>query len=400
MGFGGEVNHGVAASDGFMNSSRIAYIAFNKFKMGFIETVQILDITGISQQIKNSDMPIGPLTLNIMYKIRADKSRSASHKNPHTIDSITGKAAWWYYSCVSSDVTRKPVRKAVIAAAGFGTRFLPQTKAMPKEMLPVVDKPIIQYIVEELAEAGIEDIVIITGYHKRSIEDHFDQLSADLRLNLANAGKTELLEQTERISNLANFIYIRQKGPYGNATPLLNAEHILSDEPFIYCWGDDFVFSKPSRFTQLIDAHEKHGGSILTCVTKDDPDDYDKYGYIAGEKIADKLVKVDTVVEKPGKDAAPSSLATVSSYLFEPVIFDFLKSARTTLKDNAEFIFQPSIQKMATEGHPVYGLEIDGTFYDTGNKIEYLKTVVDFAMMHEDIKDEFNEFLKGKVNGA
>jgi UTP--glucose-1-phosphate uridylyltransferase len=160
----------------------------------------------------------------------------------------------------------QPVKKAVIAAAGFGTRFLPQTKAMPKEMLPVVDKPIIQYIVEELTDAGIEDIVIVTGYHKRSIEDHFDRMSTDLRVNLKEAGKTELLEETKKISELANFAYIRQKGPYGNATPLLNAEHFVGEEPFIYTWGDDFVLSEPSRFKRIISAYQEHGGSILTCI--------------------------------------------------------------------------------------------------------------------------------------
>src|SRR5476651_157950 len=184
----------------------------------------------------------------------------------------------------------KPVRKAVIAAAGFGTRFLPQTKAMPKEMLPLVDKPIIQYIVEELVSAGIEDIVIVTGYHKRSIEDHFDYLSADLRANLKTSGKTELLDEIKKISDLANFAYIRQKGPYGNATPLLNAEHLIGDEPFIYTWGDDFVVSKPSRFSQLISAHQKHGGSILTCVTAEHDDDYSRYAFIEGDEVDDKNV--------------------------------------------------------------------------------------------------------------
>ena len=150
----------------------------------------------------------------------------------------------------------KPVRKAVIAAAGFGTRFLPQTKALPKEMLPLVDKPIIQYIVEELVEAGIEDIVIVTGYHKRSIEDHFDNMSAELRNNLKQSNKLELLEETKKISNLANFAYIRQKGPYGNATPVLNAEHLVGDEPFIYTFADDFIVASPSRFKQMIEVYK------------------------------------------------------------------------------------------------------------------------------------------------
>ncbi len=163
----------------------------------------------------------------------------------------------------------KKVRKALIAAAGFGTRFLPQTKALPKEMLPIIDKPIIQYIVEELVDAGIEDIVIVTGYHKRSIEDHFDKISSDLRANLEQGNKTELLEITERISNLANFAYVRQKGPYGTGVPLLNAAHLIGNEPFIYTYADDFIKATPSRFKQLIKTYEQHQGSVLTCVERD-----------------------------------------------------------------------------------------------------------------------------------
>lgn len=291
----------------------------------------------------------------------------------------------------------KPVKKAVIAAAGFGTRFLPQTKAMPKEMLPVVDKPIIQYIVEELVEAGIEDIILVTGYHKRSIEDHFDHMSADLRVNLKKAGKTELLEQTKHISELANFAYIRQKGPYGNATPLLNAEHLIGGEPFIYTWGDDFVLSRPSRFAQIIETYGQTGGSVLTCIPADRPEDYERYAFIEGEQQGE-IVDVKRIIEKPGtKERAPSDIASVGGYLFTPEIFDYLRVARENLNEGEEFIFQPSIQKMIDDGHKVYGCKIDGKFYDTGNKLEYLKTVVDFALMHDDLKDEFKEFLRTKI---
>src|SRR5690606_33104605 len=168
----------------------------------------------------------------------------------------------------------KKVRKAVIAAAGFGTRFLPQTKAMPKEMLPLVDKPIIQYIVEELVEAGIEDIVIVTGYHKRSIEDHFDHMSADLRQNLKDGNKLELLEETKKISDLAKFAYVRQKGPYGSATPLASVAHLIGDEPFIYTYADDLVPSEPNRFKQMIELYEELGGSILPCIEVKSDDEY------------------------------------------------------------------------------------------------------------------------------
>ncbi|HEX5456652.1 MAG TPA: sugar phosphate nucleotidyltransferase [Candidatus Saccharimonadales bacterium] len=293
------------------------------------------------------------------------------------------------------------VTKAVIAAAGFGTRFLPQTKAMPKEMLPIVDKPIIQYIVEELIDAGIKDIVIVTGYHKRSIEDHFDQMSADLRENLIQGNKTKLLEETKKISDLANFAYLRQKGPYGNATPLLNAQHLIGKEPFIFAFADDFVVAKPSRFRQLIEIHEEYGGNVLTCVAAEDDDDYKKYAFVVGEKHdSEDMIAVDRIVEKPGSyDAVHSKIASVSGYLFEPELFDYLKEDMKHLKDGQEFIMQPALQRMAGDGMKVWALKIkDGRFYDTGNKLEYMKTVIDFALERPDIKDEVLAHIKSKVD--
>ncbi len=296
----------------------------------------------------------------------------------------------------------KKVRKAVIAAAGFGTRFLPQTKAMPKEMLPLIDKPIIQYIVEELVEAGIEDIVIVTGYHKRSIEDHFDQMSADLRINLEQAGKTELLEQTRKISDMANFVYIRQKGPYGNATPLLNAERLIGDEPFIFAFADDFVKASPSRFGQLVSTYEEAGGSVLSCVTVAKEADYKKYAFIVGNEVKEGLVALDKIVEKPGSfEAVNSKTASVSGYLFEPKLFEYLHEDLRNLKQGTEFIMQPAIERMAGDGHKVWGLTIqNGKYYDTGDKLEYIKTVIDFALKHDDIKDDVLTFLQQTVKDA
>lgn len=289
----------------------------------------------------------------------------------------------------------KKVRKAVIAAAGFGTRFLPQTKAMPKEMLPLVDKPIIQYIVEELVEAGIEDIVIVTGYHKRSIEDHFDHMSADLRMNLRQGKKLELLEATKAISNLANFAYIRQKGPYGNGTPLLNTEHLIGDEPFIYTFADDFIVAEPSRFRQMIDLYERTGSSVLTCIRVEQDEDYDRYGIVAGEELEDGVLRMSTIVEKPGRENAPSNLASVSGYLFTPDIFSYLHEAKKDLADDQEFYAQFGMQLMIGAGKELLAYEVkNGKYYDTGNKLEYLKTVVDFALKHEDVKDEFLSYLR------
>lgn len=296
-------------------------------------------------------------------------------------------------------MNKKPVRKAVIAAAGFGTRFLPQTKALPKEMLPLVDKPIIQYIVEELVDAGIEDIVIVTGYHKRSIEDHFDYISADLRQNLKQGNKLELLEETKKISELANFAYIRQKGPYGSATPVLNAEHLIGDEPFIYTYADDFIVANPSRFKQMIELYNQTGKSVLTCIKVKDDRDYKRYGIVAGKELSPGLLDMSTIIEKPGKEKAPSDLASVSGYLLTPEIFKYIKKSKENLKEGEEFYIQPAMQAMIEDNHKILAYEVkDGKFYDTGNKLEYLKTVVDFALQHDDLKDEFKQYLRTIVD--
>lgn len=293
----------------------------------------------------------------------------------------------------------QPIRKAVIAAAGFGTRFLPQTKAMPKEMLPLVDKPIIQYIVEELASAGIEDIMIVTGYHKRSVEDHFDYMSADLRANLKQGGKDELLEDTKKISDLANFAYIRQKGPYGNATPLLNVEHLIGDEPFIYTYADDLIVAEPSRFKQMIDLYQELQAPILPCMRIENEADYKRYGIVGGQELREGVLSMDDIVEKPGQAAAPSDLASIGGYLLTPDIFTYLKLKKAELNDGEEFQVQPAMRAMMKDGKALYACEITGSrYYDTGNKLDYLKTVVDFALEREDIKADFEAFLKSRIS--
>ncbi|MDZ7786338.1 MAG: sugar phosphate nucleotidyltransferase [Candidatus Saccharibacteria bacterium] len=294
---------------------------------------------------------------------------------------------------------KRIIKKAVIAAAGFGTRFLPQTKAMPKEMLPLVDTPIIQYIVEELVGSGVEDIVIVTGYHKRSIEDHFDHMSTDLRQNLKQGGKLELLEETKKISELANFAYVRQKGPYGNATPLMCAEHLLGDEPFYYAFADDFVKADPSRFKQLLEVHWEHGGTVLTCVRAQNEQDYKRYGFVAGEEVTPSLMQAKNIIEKPGsREKAGSDFATVSGYIIDPAIFPYLHEKKKHLKEGEEFIMQTAMQDMIEEGHKIFGCEVqNGTFYDAGNKLDYMKTIVDFALAREDIGEDFKNYLKAKL---
>lgn len=291
--------------------------------------------------------------------------------------------------------------KAIIAAAGFGTRFLPQTKAMPKEMLPLIDKPIIQYVVEELVEAGIKDIIIVGSSNKRSIEDHFDMANEDLLSNLRAGGpkKQPFIDELERLSNLANFVYVRQKGPYGNATPLMSASHLINkDESFIYTWADDFFVASPSRFRQMIDVYEKHGGAVFSCRKVTDEKGYDKYGIAAGETVEDGLIRMSHIVEKPGKENAPSDLASVSSYLLTCEFFDYLEKAQEKFDGQGEFTFQPIVQQMIDDGYKYFAYEVkDGQYYDTGDKLEYLKTVVDFGLAHEELGSDLRDYIRSRL---
>ena len=295
---------------------------------------------------------------------------------------------------------RQPT-KAIIAAAGFGTRFLPQTKAMPKEMLPLIDKPIIQYVVEELVDAGIKDIIIVGSSNKRAIEDHFDVPSEDLLTNLRAGGpkKQPYIDLLNEIADMANFIYIRQKGPYGNATPLACASHLIdADEPFIYTFADDFFVSAPSRFKQMVDLYAEHEKSILTCKPVVEDDEYDRYGIVAGEKLSDDIMKMSHIVEKPGKDSAPSNLASVSSYLLRGEIFSYIEKAKETYDGDGEFLIQPIMQQMIDDGHEhlAYAVQ-NGRYYDTGNKLEYLKTVVDFGLRNEEMGNALKAYLTERL---
>ena len=295
---------------------------------------------------------------------------------------------------------KKPT-KAIIAAAGFGTRFLPQTKAMPKEMLPLIDKPIIQYVVEELVEAGIRDIIIIGSANKRAIEDHFDTPNEELLANLRAGGakKQPLIDIVQRLSEMANFVYIRQKGPYGNATPLACASHLIRhDEPVIYTFADDFIAASPSRFRQMIEASQQLDGAILSCKKITDDSEFDRYGVINGQQIKDGVIKMTNIVEKPGKTNAPSDLASVSSYLLPGDIFGYLEKAKEKFDDHGEFTIQPIMQEMIDDGFDFYGVEItNGTYYDTGDKLEYLKTVIDFGLRDPNFGDDLRAHLTSRL---
>ena len=292
--------------------------------------------------------------------------------------------------------------KAVIAAAGFGTRFLPQTKSMPKEMLPILDKPIIQIVVEELVNAGLKDIIIVGSGNKRAIEDHFGEINQDLLGNLLAGGekKKHLVSELSRVANLANFLYVRQKGPYGNATPLLSAAPIIGNEPFIYTFADDFFRATPSRTEQLIETHQKYGGSVYAAKRVNNDDEYDRYGIVAGESVNEDNMRVSHIVEKPGKDNAPSSLASVSSYLFDgPEILNRIKAASEHHDaTKGEFTVQPIMQQMIDDGHSFYAREITGgKYYDTGDKLGYLETVFDFALEDAEYGPQLREYLKEKL---
>ncbi|MEI7792775.1 MAG: UTP--glucose-1-phosphate uridylyltransferase [Candidatus Berkelbacteria bacterium] len=284
------------------------------------------------------------------------------------------------------------IRKAVIPAAGYGTRFLPVTKAMPKEMLPIVDKPVIQYIVEELVEAGIEQIIIITGWHKRAIEDHFDR-HLELEYKLREAGKMEQYEQIKKISTMAEFVYIRQKEQKGNGDAILTAKNVVGDEPFIVCWGDDFISAEPSRAKQLIAAYEKYGTNILGCVKADAPGDALKYGYVGGEEIADGVIKVDQLIEKPGEGNCPSNLAAVSGFVFVPEFFKAIE--KSTPEPGKELVWVDGINTMRAEGIDAYGVEIKGgKYYDCGNVTQYIKTNIEMALKRPDVRPDLAEYIK------
>src|SRR6185369_8643127 len=269
--------------------------------------------------------------------------------------------------------TIKKVRKAIIPAAGFGTRFLPATKAQPKEMLPIVDKPIIQYVVEDAVAAGIEDIIIITGWSKRSIEDHFDY-PYELEKRLQESGKTAELEEIRKIANMANFYYLRQKGPLGNATPIWNARDFIDDEPFLMLFGDDFFDAEPGRCQQLVKAYEQYGGSaILASMKANKPEDYKRYGYAAGKEVDPGIVKIDKLVEKPGTPdkVDNSELAVVSGALLTGEIFEALEELMKThdAESGKELLYIDAVNWLLAKQKAVYALEIkNGKYHDCGNK--------------------------------
>jgi UTP--glucose-1-phosphate uridylyltransferase len=290
----------------------------------------------------------------------------------------------------------KRVRKAVIPAAGLGTRFLPASKAVPKEMLPVVDKPVIQYIIEGAVESGIEEVVLVTAAAKRAIEDHFDRFF-ELEYRLEAAGKHDLLEAARRPAEMAKFVMVRQGSPLGNGHAVLLAKEVVGDEPFVMLWGDDIVLGDPPFVRQLMQAHERTGGSVVGVI-KVPPEEAVKYGVIeVAERLDQHLVRASRIVEKPARNEVPSNLAAVAGYLLTPDIFEFLE--QTSAGQGGEIWLADGVQKIAAKGN-LYALEFRGRRYDAGNKLEFLQATVDLALEHDELGRPFRAYLEEKLQAT
>lgn len=283
----------------------------------------------------------------------------------------------------------KKVRKAIIPAAGLGTRFLPATKAMPKEMLPIVDKPTIQYIVEEAVASGIEDIIIVTGKGKRAIEDHFDN-APELERNLAEKGKLDLLAKVEYASNLADIHYIRQSQPKGLGHAVWSARNFIGDEPFAVLLGDDIVQSDVPCLKQLIDQYEQTQSSIIGVQQVPDKETH-RYGIIDPDTSIGRRYQVNKFVEKPAPGTAPSNLAIMGRYIFTPEIFRFLD--RQEIGAGGEIQLTDAIQ-MLNQIQRVYGYDFEGKRYDVGEKLGFIRTTIEFALQNKEIGAEVEQMLK------
>lgn len=288
---------------------------------------------------------------------------------------------------------KRKVTKAIIPAAGLGTRFLPQTKAMPKEMLPLIDKPIIQYVVEEAVAAGITDIILVTGPHKRPIEDHFDRHSA-LEDHLIENGKVEMAQELRKIADMANFIYVRQKGPMGTGTPILNAAHLIGDEPFMVLFADDLFASTVPRAVQLVEEFEKVQAPVIS-LTQIAPEDANKYGVPEiKNQIRDDFFELGRLIEKPAPEDAPSTYASVGGFILTPEILAILNEQEH--RDDREFYLADAIDTLAQRS-PVYGKVIEGKWHDTGDKEKYLKAIIDMALVHPELGPNFRAYLEERI---
>lgn len=284
------------------------------------------------------------------------------------------------------------VRKAIIPAAGLGTRFLPATKAQPKEMLPIVDKPTLQYIIEEAINSGIEEILIITGRNKKSIEDHFDK-SVELELELEKKGKDDLLEQVRQISDMVNIYYIRQKEPKGLGHAIGCAKSFIGNEPFAVLLGDDIVYAEKPCLKQMIEAYDEYKTTILG-VQEVKSEDVSKYGIIDGTNIDGRVYKVKNLVEKPQIDETPSNIAILGRYIINPAIFEIIE--HTIPGKGGEIQLTDALKELAQK-EAMYAYKFEGRRYDAGDKLGYLEATVEYALRREELRDDFLNYLSGII---
>ncbi len=282
------------------------------------------------------------------------------------------------------------IKKAIFPAAGLGTRFLPATKSSPKEMLPLVDKPIIQYVVEEAIASGIQDVIIVTGRGKRAIEDHFDK-SWELEYELERKGKHDLLKKAREIADMVSVFYVRQKEPLGLGHAILTARNLIDNQPFAVLLGDDIVHSETPCLKQLVDVYNKYKCSVL-AVEQVSKDQIHSYGVIEGRHVEDNVFRVLNLVEKPKPEDAPSDLAIIGRYILTPEIFDALEK---TEPDKGGEIQLTNALKILKEQQAIYACQFEGKRYDTGDKLGFLKATVEFALRRPDLADDFKEYLKG-----
>ena len=281
------------------------------------------------------------------------------------------------------------IRKAVFPAAGLGTRFLPATKAQPKEMLPLVDKPIIQYGVEEAVASGVDNIILVTGRGKNAIEDHFD-VSVELETFLESRGKKDLLAEIRKISNLINFSYVRQGEPLGLGHAVLVTRNLVGDEPFAVILGDDVIDARPPALLQMINVFDEVHGPVL-AVERVPREDVSAYGIIEAEEIRPGVFRIRDLVEKPSRDEAPSDLAIIGRYILTPDIFPAL--AETATDRTGEIQLTNGLRRLLKD-REIYACQIDGVRHDTGNKLGFLKAVVYFALRRPDLADAFRDYLR------
>lgn len=286
------------------------------------------------------------------------------------------------------------VKKAIILAAGYGTRFLPATKAMPKEMLPLVDKPVIQYIVEEAVASGIKEIVLVTGKSKRAIEDHFDY-APELETFLESKGKSELVRTIRSISSLASFAYIRQKEPLGSGHAALQARHLVGDEPVAVMGGDDLIIGKSPGLAQLIAVYKKYKAPVV-ALRRVPMEKAHKYGVIAGQEVAPRIWKITGSVEKPDPGKAPSNLMVLVKYIFTPGVFDYLTKVEPA-SPRGEISIPPAIDAYVKDGGEFYGYEVEGEYYDCGDKLGYMRAAVEMGLKHSEIGEEFGAYLRSST---